>query len=172
MAGYLGYDVLGTFRLGVASLTPTTLRATAAAVSAAIRGITPNYELFADAPWSPVDRVEDVPGSVLRLFCCEWDPAIPVEDGIYGDDAQEHIARLRVYTNYARLPEVDDDAQDVHAEMPTSDGNQLRVALDAIVDPATDGVISFAAAGFEWESAEPGHAWGAHQFDVRILLAH
>lgn len=150
---------------------PTTLRAVALAVSTAIRGVTPTYELFQE-PWTAIGRVSHVPGGRLRLFCCEWDPPVPVEDGIYGDDSQEHTAILRVFTNYTGLPETDDDEQDVHAEIASSDGNQLRVVFDGLVDPVNDGVIAFATLGWVWEDAEPGHAWGSHQFELRFLLAH
>lgn len=172
MPAYLGYDVLGAFELGNANMTPTSLRAVAADLATAIRNVTPSYPLFQDHPWTPVARVLDVPGSLLRLYCCEWDPPEPVEDGIWGDDAMEHITSLRVVTNYRGLPEIDDEFQDVHAEIVSADGNDLHIALLDQQDPVTSGLINVTRLGWDWLVDEPGHAYGEHLFEVRILLAH
>lgn len=174
MAGYLGYDVLGTLTLGDGNMTPTTLRAAAATIAETIRAMTPNYELFQDFGWHPVARVRDVPGGALRLFNIEWSIPVPRTDGIYGDDAVECSVVLKIFTNYGALPEDDDQFQDVHAEIISSDGNQIWLALDDSVDPVIGGLCSVTRAEdpFAFEDVEPGQVWGAHMFDVTILLSH
>lgn len=172
MAGYLASDVLGDLQLGNANVTPTTLRAVANALADRIRQVTPTFPLFRDHPWTAVPRVLDVPGQRLRLYCCEWDPPEPVYDGLWGDDALQHKANLRVFVNYRGLPELDDDLQDVHAEMPTADANDLLIALLDGQDPVVPGLIDVLKVTWTWEEAEPGHAWGAHHFEVHFMLAH
>lgn len=157
---------------GYPSMTPTTLLATAYAVSNAIRQITPTYPLHQSDLWKPIDHSADVAGAGRRTYNCEWDPPVPVDDGIHGDDAGEYVSILHVFTSYHGLSEQDDALQDRHAEMPTADGQNLISTLDALVDPTTDGVIAFFQLGFVWNDATPGKAWGDHQFEVRILLAH
>ena len=150
-------------------MNPTTLRTVAADLAATIRTITPDYPLYQDKPWSLVPVVKEVPGVILRLASCEWDPPVPVLDGIYGSGI-EHITTLRVFANYGGLP--DETDQDVHAEIVSSDAQQLWLALEARQDPQLDGLIAVTPTGWSFEDDTPGKLWGSHDFDVRLLLSH
>ena len=148
----------------------TTLRTVSADLAETIRTLTPDYPLYQDARWTPVERVIDVPGEQMRLFHCEWDDAVPLDDGIYGD-AIEYGTNLRVWTNYRHLSEEDGETQDRAAEIVTADARQLYVVLQERLDPVVDGLTWVAPLGWTPEVAEPGHLWGFHEFEVRLLLA-
>ena len=77
-----------------------------------------------------------------------------------------------MFTNYSALPEMDDDVQDVAAELMTEDGRQIWIDLQERVDPVVPGLLFVNPAGWTSEEDDAGHEWGYHEFEVRLLLSH
>lgn len=130
-----------------------------------IRQITPAHPRFNDA-WKPVDRVDDVPGGDIRLFCVElFDEEPDPDDSIWGDGFTQR-AQLQVWTNYGGLEEREPES------ILSQDARQIYLNLECRLDPQIAGLQSVESVGWTDETDDNGNVWGAHVFRIRYLAAN
>ena len=141
--------------------TPRTIRAD---FVRQIVAIAPSHPEHQSSRFRPVRSVAKVQGAELRNFHIDIpEPAMPVDDGIYGSGV-EYQFELEVWVSYGALAPEDDDS------IITVDGSQIWDALQARYDPALPGLISVEPTGWTSGDDEDGRRWGSFNFDVRFLL--
>ena len=140
--------------------TPQAIRADAITQ---IRAITPSYTPQSGRTWTYVANT-DPEGANLRTYTINMTPAIPVEDGWYGDGL-EYAFELQIVTSYRGVRSDDLDA------MITADGIDLWNALRPRDDPDLPGVFNWIHETFEDGTESEEHFWGVHVFTVSYKAA-
>lgn len=166
MAGVLGIDRLGFFRLGAEDgMAATTLLDLRAAIRAEVEALTPQVTRLSGQQWHWVEDADDV-GYGLRTFTVEigGDLRLPDDRGVFTSEIQSYRTELRIVVGYGGLQDIEFHANKL------ADGRQIYRGLASSLVTGMELIIPN---GFsELDRSEKRKRVGAHVFEIDFLLSN